>query len=1096
MSKDAENSELKAKPRRRHGMLWWALILFGVLTVGLGVFVYSLADRPIKAPQWVHERVQERLSKALPDADISFGDISFMIPTGKRPKIMLRDAEITTEDGRPIVTLANLEAKVAFKPLLRGDFKLGGLVLSGATVTVRRRADGFFDLSFGSASQAQEAASVAELIAALDGLMLTRELAALGSIEAEALTLRYEDARADRAWTVDGARFVLTRDGTALRVRGDMALLGGYDYATTVELNYESQIGELAATFGMTFEDMAARDIAGQVGALAWLEAVRAPISGALRVGTTPDGQLGQLSGTLQIAEGAVQPNDQARPIPFEQARTYFTFDPVSQTLSFDELSVESPQFSGTADGRAVLIGLDQGRLKQLQGQFKISHARANPNRMYPEPVSLDGADMTFRLALDPFEFTLGEMSLSKDGNVLVVNGKMRADDDGWNLALNGRVSELADETVMGFWPESLKPKTRQWVAENIHSVTLTNAQLALRARQGRKPTVFLSTEFRDGDIRFMKHMPPVTGAAGRAELMGRRFVVTAEKGVVMAPQGGAVDVTGTSLIIDDVRIKGPPAEVKLKTSGTITGALSLLDQEPLQVMTKADRPVTLADGQVDAEGSIFLRLKKKQPKSEIKFDISAQLRNVRSSKLIPNRVFAAPVLSVDVTTERIVISGKARVGQVPVNGRWVSAILDNPRKVSRVEADVTLSTAFLDEFNIALPSGAVSGEGPARVVIDLENAKPPRFSLSSSLTGVELRIPELGWRLAKEGKGALDIAGTLADVPSIDLLTLEAKGLSAKGKVSLKAGGGLDQAAFSQVKVAGWLDSPVTLTGRGQGVAPAVEINGGWVDLRRMGQLGSSGASGRGKSSAVPLRVRLDRLRVTDSLSILGLTGEFQAHSGGMTGRFVGSVNGQAGITGQVTPLNGRSAFTITSAEAGAAVAAAGLLSKADKGDLTLKLTPVGAQSYDGTLAIQNVWLKDAPAMAALLNAASIVGMLEQMSGGGILFSEVEATFRLTPKQVILTKSSAIGASIGISMDGIYDLEKKAMDMQGVFSPIYAVNAIGSVLTRKGEGLLGFNFTMRGSGENPRVSINPLSIFTPGMFREIFRRPPPKVTD
>ncbi|OZO45775.1 hypothetical protein CGU37_27580, partial [Pseudomonas fluorescens] len=173
--------------------------------------------------------------------------------------------------------------------------------------------------------------------------------------------------------------------------------------------------------------------------------------------------------------------------------------------------------------------------------------------------------------------------------------------------------------------------------------------------------------------------------------------------------------------IIDDVRIKGPPAEVKLKTSGTITGALSLLDQEPLQVMTKADRPVTLADGQVDAEGSIFLRLKKKQPKSEIKFDISAQLRNVRSSKLIPNRVFAAPVLSVDVTTERIVISGKARVGQVPVNGRWVSAILDNPRKVSRVEADVTLSTAFLDEFNIALPSGAVSGEGPARVVIDLE---------------------------------------------------------------------------------------------------------------------------------------------------------------------------------------------------------------------------------------------------------------------------------------------------------------------------------------------------------------------------------------
>ena len=133
---------------------------------------------------------------------------------------------------------------------------------------------------------------------------------------------------------------------------------------------------------------------------------------------------------------------------------------------------------------------------------------------------------------------------------------------------------------------------------------------------------------------------------------------------------------------------------------------------------------------------------------------------------------------------------------------------------------------------------------------------------------------------------------------------------------------------------------------------------------------------------------------------------------------------------------------------------------------------------------------------MAALLNAASIVGLLEQMGGGGIHFSEVEATFRITPTQVIVTKSSATGSSIGLSMDGIYDLKNSVLDMQGVFSPIYAVNAIGSVFTRKGEGLLGFNFTMKGPGDNPRVGINPLSIFTPGMFREIFRRPAPTLTE
>jgi len=48
--------------------------------------------------------------------------------------------------------------------------------------------------------------------------------------------------------------------------------------------------------------------------------------------------------------------------------------------------------------------------------------------------------------------------------------------------------------------------------------------------------------------------------------------------------------------------------------------------------------------------------------------------------------------------------------------------------------------------------------------------------------------------------------------------------------------------------------------------------------------------------------------------------------------------------------------------------------------------------------------------------------------------------------------------------------------------------------LTRKGEGLIGFNFTVRGDSAAPQVGVNPLSALTPGMFREIFRRPPPQV--
>ena len=123
-------------------------------------------------------------------------------------------------------------------------------------------------------------------------------------------------------------------------------------------------------------------------------------------------------------------------------------------------------------------------------------------------------------------------------------------------------------------------------------------------------------------------------------------------------------------------------------------------------------------------------------------------------------------------------------------------------------------------------------------------------------------------------------------------------------------------------------------------------------------------------------------------------------------------------------------------------------------------------------------------------------MGLLEQLSGEGIVFSEVDGSFRLTPNSMTLTKASATGPSLGISMDGIYNLNTSTLDMQGVVSPVYLLNGIGAIFTRKGEGLIGFNYRLTGPAAKPKVSVNPLSALTPGLFREIFRRPAPQVPD
>ena len=90
------------------------------------------------------------------------------------------------------------------------------------------------------------------------------------------------------------------------------------------------------------------------------------------------------------------------------------------------------------------------------------------------------------------------------------------------------------------------------------------------------------------------------------------------------------------------------------------------------------------------------------------------------------------------------------------------------------------------------------------------------------------------------------------------------------------------------------------------------------------------------------------------------------------------------------------------------------------------------------------------------------------------------------------IQKGSAIGASLGVSLEGLYHSDTSLLDMRGVVSPIYLLNGIGSILTRKGEGLFGFAYRLHGSASDPQVSVNPLSILTPGMFRDLFRAPAP----
>ncbi|WP_235962830.1 YhdP family protein [Ruegeria haliotis] len=1085
----------RRRSRRRTAGLW--AMRGALLLVFLALFTgFMVIGQRMHAPAWLRDRVEARLEQSLGGLQIRFGDVSFIIHEGWRPRLRLTDVSIRDAAGQQIAQVSDMRASLAMRPLLRGHVRPKRIILRGAQISLTRDEDGALTLTVGADSApVQEAPNLAQLIESSDQVFLSPALSALTSVELDAITLDFRDLRLGRSWILDGGHIQATRTASEVRLATGFSVLAGRDYASEIEANYTSVLGTPAARFGVTITDLPAEDIAGQSPALAWLQVLNAPISGALRGSIDDDGALGPLFATLNLAAGAVQPNPETRPIPFESARTYFTYDPVQQALDFNEVSVVSAWGSVQAGGKAFLNGVEDGVLESLAAQLRLTGINVNPANLFPEALELTQADLDFQMKFAPFRLHLGQMTVDDPDHRVRASGTLVGQPDGWAVDLDAHLDRMTSDQVLGYWPERLAPKPREWVTQNLYEGELSDMDFALRLRPGSKPDIYLDFGFDKAKVRFAKTLPPVEGAQGQASLINRRFTVTAQSGVVIADEGGAVDASGTSFIIPDTDIKkSAPAIARINAAGSVTAALSLLDRPPLELLTKAGLPVDLAEGVVGLSGTLSLPLKKGLQFEDTQFHFNGDLGNLKSDRLVPGFSVSADLLDLSGDQTGVQIQGQGLFGDVPIQALWRQPIDGKTAQRSELTGQIELSPRLMNEINAGLPQGMLTGQGTADIVLGIGAGEPPKLSASSDLVGVALAIPELGWSKSARTSGTLTAEATLGDQLRVDSLRLEAAGLRTLASISFRDGGDFDRVQFSSFDLGDWLAVPAELVGRGAAV-PDIRVLGGVLNMGRA-TFGESSGAGGGSGAGPKLDVTLDRLQVTETIALTGFKGAFET-TGGVNGAFTAQVNGSAAVRGQVTPRGKRSAVTLTSGNAGAVLRAAGVLTQARDGSLDLQLEPVTSPgNYDVILKILNTRITDAPAMAALLNAISLVGLIDEMAGQGIFFSTIDSRMRITPTEIKVLSGSAVGPSMGLSFDGTIDTVAGMLNLRGAISPIYLVNAIGSVFTRKGEGVIGFNYTLKGPLTNPKVSVNPLSGLAPLFLRNLLRAPAPTVSD
>lgn len=1078
--------------RRRRRLRRWGWRLLGVaISLPLFftlVFALALLGREVTAPGWLKADVESRASELLDGGSMSFGDLRMTLGTDLHPRVVLANAELRDRDGAMIAVVPRLTALLSPRGLISGEVLVQEVDLSAVQIALRRGADGGVSLQIGATAGATSEGGFVDLLDGIDAALEAPRLAALEQVRVTGLIINYDDARAGRSWTVDGGRLSLDLRRNEVALRGAFSLLSGRAYLTGLSLSYVSPKGSRAAELSMRVTDGFAQDLASQSAALSWLSVIDAPLAATLNGSIDSDGNIGPLDAAISLGAGALQPSDATRPIAFNSAEADFTFDPAISLLEFDRLNVDSQWGRIEGTGRSWLRAFENGFPGQLLAQFNFDEAELNPAEMYPEPVRLGEGSLAFRMSLSPFKIEIAEFHLAEGLNRFVTSGTISAEPEGWAVRADVGLRDFAIAKAMAIWPASLRPNTRAWFAQNMQTGRVTEANAVIRLDPQSPPELAASFEYEDLTLQVMRTMPPIEGAAGHGVWEDGGLTIVTETGLIRAPQGGALSLDGSVFSVPDLRVKDPPAVIAFRTRGTLTAALSILDRPPFEFLTKANLPVTLADARATARGTLSLPLKERIPREEIRYSVDATLRDVRSETLIENRQFAASSLAVRVDQDGLEVEGPMRIGQVPLTATFRQGFVDNPDRQATVTANIELSERFLDEFQIGLPPGMMRGDGNGRLELELAANSPPAFRLDSDLGGLSLSMPSIGWSKGPGTRGAFSIAGRLGAPPQIDRISLSAAGLSAAGNLQIGNNGRLISARFADLRVGDWLRGTVRLSDRGAGQPMAVSVSNGALDLRNAAFQSSGGP-------APPMTLELDRLTISEGIALTGFRGEFSGGAG-LSGQFSAQVNGGGAIRGTTVPREaGRTAVRVVSDDAGAVISSAGLLQNAVGGSLDLTLLPTGGErTFDGSLAIKNIRVRDAPALAGLLDAISVVGLLQQLDGQGLAFSDVDASFRLAPDRIVVTQSSAVGASLGISLDGTYLTASKQMDFQGVVSPLYLINGIGAVLTRPGEGLIGFNFTLAGPVGDTRVGVNPLSALTPGMFREIFRRPPPSV--
>lgn len=1064
------------------------IVLLVILAVG-GLFV-RLQSGPLAFPL-AQEIVEHVANNALSGFDVRVGNVSLVAAKQGFPaEVQLSDMRVFSPNGQNLVQLPIVRAKIDPVSSIIHGITVSTVEVVGAEIRVLRDLNGKYNF-LPPGEQDVNVVTPDDIFEIVNKAAMNSPLRGLKLINMVDTRFIYVDQVRSRVWRTSKTLMQSRRVDDVITANADVVFKSKGRKETSAGLRFSYAIKDNTFDFGFKFDHASTVDLADQVAALDWLRNFDAAVTGSLKAQISTSGALVDLSGFLETEEGKLLGIPQSKPVKFESGKAYFDYDKVTDTLDFSQISVNSGLGRVTAESKISMSRNGSGVVNALSGAVTVSKLEVHPSDIFANPVVFDKGKVNLHLTLSPFAISVENGILAVGPQNITVAGSSIAGEKYWDNAYFLKFNAIKRDNLLNYWPLSLKPKTRRWMEKNILGGVVKNGVGQLYSHNG-KTSIDLKFDVEDGKVRYLKTLPVLEGAVGKGHLTEKTFDVTLSKGHVIAPNNGRVDVVGSVFSISDLTQKPTIGDIVLKATGGLRAGLSLLDEKPFEYLKKVNLKPTVAKGRVEVDAILKVPLVKGTKVKDIKFNAKATIKKLTDVLLIKGRDVIAEQMQLTADNNSLNLSGTVELDGLQTETTWEMPIGKGYKGGSDLVSEFIINEENMRDFGIIFDEGIITGSSPGQMKVKLHPGQAPSYTLTSDMVGLGLNVTGLNWSKPEKTNGKLIVKGTLGDKLTVDSLLLNAAGLSAKGSVNLGKNGKFLHSDLTSLIVGKWLNASVTIVGLGQGKT-SIFVNDGTVDLRKIGP-------SNGSKSGPPLDIYLDRLVLADGIILTDVTAKL-SRAKGLRGPFSAKVNGGAQITGAIFPQNNGTAAEVFATDAGSVLRSSNLYGKASGGDLRMVLIPSGKDGhYNGTFQIKRTKVKQDGVLADLLNAISVVGLVQELAGEGIVFELVDGQFELKPEGVVLHNTSAVGVSIGLTLEGNYNSTTKKVNFEGVITPLYAINGtlervFGKIFgRRKGEGVFSFVYRVKGLSSAPKITVNPLSVLAPGVIREVFRKKIPEV--